>query len=538
MSGWVMPAHSHLVPSETLLFLGGSIYTSLPERPWAQALAVEGGRIAWVGQEQELGPLNAARTVQISGCTVIPGLQDAHMHLLALALLREQLDLQGCRSLLEACRAAVRFRQEHPDAEWVVGHGWREERWSPPTLPDRVWLDAAVPDRPALLWRADGHTAWVNTLALKRAGIDLSTNDPPGGRIERDERGRPTGILRDEAAHLVSRLVPAPSLATRVGALRALQQELLSYGLVALHTMEGRDSLEALGELSRQGELLLRVLFLPPYAELAELQRSCLRPGAGSQSLRLGQLKLFADGSLGSNTAWLLPPTDDVSASPGLPIHDPAELAAMVREAHEAGWPCAIHAIGDAACRAVLDALAAAGPAASALPDRIEHVQLLHPADRPRLAALGVVASMQPVHVASDWPLAERLWGPRCQNAYSWRSLLATGCQLAFGSDAPVESVNPWAGLQVAITRQDLQGQPEGGWFPEERLSLAEAIAAFTRGVACAAGEPGHGVLAPGSRADFILLPVNPFELPAGELHRLRPLATFVGGQLAWGSLP
>ncbi|MDQ7029156.1 MAG: amidohydrolase family protein [Ardenticatenia bacterium] len=267
------------------------------------------------------------------------------------------------------------------------------------------------------------------------------------------------------------------------------------------------------------------------------MREAGVRAGLGDDWLRLGQIKIFADGTLGSRTDWMLDPFEGDAEQRGLPAYAPDELTRLVREAHEAGWPCAIHAIGDAANRAALDALEAAPPCASPLPDRIEHVQLIHPEDMPRLAAQGVVASMQPIHMASDWRLADLFWGPRARWSYAWRSLRRLGTVLAFGSDVPVESLDPWPALAVAITRQNLEGLPEGGWYPDETLTLAEALEGFTHGVARAAGRAGAGRVVVGAPADVIVLDQDPFELQPEELARARPQATLVGGEVVWGEM-
>jgi len=514
-----------------ILYANGHFYTGRPEAPWAEAMLVACGRILWVGQEGELGTLFVRRHVDLAGATVLPGLVDAHTHFLAHGLLKRRLNLREVANLEQAQASLRSFASAHPEHSWILGHGWNENLWPGRELPSRADLDAAVVDRPVALWRADYHLLWANSRALEAAGIGPGSVDPPGGQIDRDAFGLATGILREKATGIVWERTPEPSFAERVEALRAGQVEALALGLTGVHTAEGAEALAPLQALCQAGELSLRVLFLPPASALTELKEVGLRAGFGDERLRLGQLKLFSDGSLGSHTAWMLAPFGDDPANTGIPIHTTEELASLVREAHEAGWPCAVHAIGDAANRAVLDAFERAGKPPGAIPDRIEHVQIIAPQDMPRLARLGVVASMQPVHVSSDWRAASRLWGERSRHAYAWRSLLRDEATLAFGSDAPVEPLNPWHGLQVALTRRDLDGEPPDGWYPEECLTLAEALAGFTTGAAFAGGEPADGRLAPGARADFVLVERDPFALGPEELGRVRPLATYVGGE-------
>ncbi len=518
-------------------YVNGRIYTQHPNRPLAEAMVVAGGRIRWVGASADVGANAEWERVDLAGATVIPGLRDAHTHLLAYALLKQQVDLRDTHSEAEAVRRVADYAARHPERPWIRGHGWNEHLWAEGKKPSRASLDQAIPDRPVVLSRIDGHVVWVNSRALELAGVTDETPDPPGGHLERDAHGRLTGLLRETARKLVYRHIPPPSLQERVAALRAVQGEAHTLGLVEVHVIEGAEALEALQVLHAAGELSLRVLFLPPISLLDHLRAAGVRAGLGDERLRLGQLKLFADGTLGSRTAWMLAPFEGEPENRGLPTYPPDELRRLVREAHEAGWPCAIHAIGDAANRAALDALEAAPACESPLPDRIEHVQVIHPDDMPRLAAQGVVASMQPIHMASDWRLAELFWGARARWSYAWRSLRRLGTVLAFGSDVPVEPLNPWPALAVAISRRDLEGAPEGGWHPDETLTLAEALEGFTVGTARAAGRKRAGRLVVGAPADFLVLDRDPFELRPEELARVRPRATIVGGEVVSGEV-
>lgn len=523
----------HPEPDEAVLYRNCRIHTLDPALPGADALLVRGGRIDWVGQETDLGA-GRWRVTDLNGATLIPGLGDAHAHLLWHALLQQRVNLRAVHNEAEAAGLVSAYAARHPGAGWIQGHGWNENNWESAQLPSRASLDEACPGRPVVLSRADGHMVWVNGAALQRAGITGTTPDPPGGHIDRDVAGEPTGLLRDRAAGPVWDKVPPATLSERVSALREAQEEALSYGLVTVHIVEGRDTLEAFQELRRMDELRLRILLLPPLDSRPELQALGLRPGFGDDRLRLGQLKAFADGSMGSRTAWMLEDVEGDPGNRGLAIHEPSELVRLVEEAHLAGWPCAIHAIGDAANRHVLDAFEAVPRAPGPLPDRIEHVQCIRPEDAARLAVLGIVASMQPVHVSSDWRAADRLWGSRSRHGYAWQMVARAGAVLAFGSDAPVEPINPWPGVQVAVTRRDLEGQPPEGWYPEQRLSVEQALRGFTQGVATAAGEPREGVIAAGTRADFVALRDDPLLADPSELAAVSPLATYVGGVVAW----
>ncbi len=528
--------HLWVPDHQVVLYRNCRIRTLDDSAPIAEAMVVQAGRILWVGREADLG-VGSWSVTDLEGATVLPGLRDGHTHFLSHAMLQRRVNLRDVRSESEAAAAVMAYAERHPGSGWIQGHGWNENGWEPRALPSRLSLDAVCPDRPVVLSRADGHMVWVNSAALRAAGISATTLDPAGGQIDRAPGGEPTGLLRELAAEPVWKRVPPPSVSERVSSLREAQKEALSYGLVGLHTMEGRESLEALQELNLAGELTLRVLVLPPIELRSELQLLGLRPGFGDAHLRLGQLKLFVDGSLGSLTAWMLEDLQGAPGNRGIPIYRQAELVRLLEEAHLAGWPCAVHAIGDAANRAVLYALEAVPSAHGPLPDRIEHVQAIRPEDAARLARTGAVASMQPVHVSSDWREADRLWGGAARYGYAWRTLADAGAILAFGSDAPVELINPWAGIQVAVTRQDLAGEPAGGWYPDQRLGLAEALGGFSRGVARAGGEPAEGRLAAGAHADFMVLERDPFAADPAQLAAMRPLATYVAGEPVWSGM-
>lgn len=524
--------------TRTTLYANARIHALASAPSIAQAMLVSDGRIRWIGPADDLGVGAADTEVRLDGAVVLPGLIDAHTHFLAYALQKGRVDLRDAPSEAAAVRRVVQYARTHPERVWIEGFGWNEHLWPDGRLPSRASLDEALPNRPVALSRIDGHLLWVNSMALRIASISPDTPEPPGGALDRDAAGRLTGILRETARTLIFDAIEPPTMAERLAALREAQAEAHAFGLTGVHTMEDDDSLEALQELRDQGSLRLRVLFLPPIDVRKSLRAVGLQPGAGDEWLRLGQLKLFADGSLGSRTAWMLEPYEDDLNNTGIPTHAPEELEALIREAHELGWPVAVHAIGDAAVRTTLDALERVPRATSRLPDRIEHVQVLHPNDVVRFAEGGIVASMQPIHMASDWPLASRFWGKRARWSYAWRTLAGSGAELAFGSDAPIESLNPWPNLQVAVTRRDLDGRPREGWYSEEALPLGTALAGFTRGAAVAAGEPGGGRLVPGARADCIILARDIFEQDPHALNELRPIATIVGGHVVYGELP
>lgn len=521
----------------TTVYANARIYTLHPDAPRAGAMAVEDGRITWIGDTEDVGAGLADTTIDLGGAVVLPGLTDAHTHFLAHGLQMQRVDLRDTESEAEAVQRVVQYAQKHPKTVWIEGFGWNDHRWGSPGLPSRESLDRALGSRPVALSRIDGHVLWVNSMALQIAGITEETPDPPGGELDRDDDGRLTGILRETARDLLFEAIEPPSVAERVDAIRAAQVQAHALGLTGIHTIEDDDALEAFQALRDDGALRIRTLFMPPINSLKSLRMLDLSPGHGDEWLRLGQLKIFADGSLGSRTAWMIEPYEHEPANTGIPTHTRDELHRLIHNAHESGWPVAVHAIGDAAARAVLDALATAPQADGIMPDRIEHAQLLHPRDLPRLAEHGIVASMQPIHMASDWKIATRFWGDRARWGYAWRSLAEQGTILAFGSDVPIEPMNPWPNLQVTVTRRDLDGEPAAGWYPQEALSVEQAIAGFTRGAAYAAGDARQGQLAAGAYADFILLDRDPFDIPPSQLNELRPIATIVGGQIIHGNI-
>jgi hypothetical protein len=411
-------------------------------------------------------------------------------------------------------------------------------------MPVREDLDRAAPANPVALEAKSGHALWVSSRALEAAGITDASRDPPGGKIVR-HGGRATGILLENAMRLVQGVMPAPSAEELSVLMADAQAALHRSGLTGVHDFDSALALQALQLLEARGALTLRVLKGIPRELLPQAKALGLRTGFGGGRLTLGPLKLFADGALGPQTAWMLEPYGG-STSRGIPTLTEAELQEDIRTANRAGISCAVHAIGDAACRAVLDAFekvagetggrqAASAPASAEghrLPNRIEHVQLLHPDDLPRLTALGVAASMQPLHATSDMLIADRHWGERGAGAYAWQSLLASGALLAFGSDCPVEIPDPLAGIHAAVTRRRADGSPgPEGWRPAEKLSVEQAVLAYTRGAARAGGRQRElGSIGTGMLADLTVLDHDIFAIDLHEIRNVRTAATLVGG--------
>jgi hypothetical protein len=384
------------------------------------------------------------------------------------------------------------------------------------------------------------HSAWVNTSALRLAGITADTLDPAGGTLGRDEHGSPTGIFYEASAQLVARFMPELSVEQVAQAIHQAQPSLWQMGLTGVHDFDVRDCFSALQMLRLRGELGLRVIKSIPLDDLPYAVGVGLRTGLGDDFLRIGPVKAFADGALGPRTAAMLQPYEGEAEAQGMLMLDAEELFERGRPAVENGLSLAVHAIGDRANHEVLNAygqLRKIEPTTRPpLRHRIEHVQLLHPQDITRLAALGVIASMQPIHATSDMDMAERHWGTRSALSYAWRTQLEQGAVLAFGSDAPVESPNPFLGIHAAVTRQRVDGSPgPDGWYPAQRLTVLEALRAFTQGAAYAAGvEDRLGRLAPHYLADLLVLDVNPITCEPGQLHQIHPLATMVAGEWVW----
>lgn len=523
---------------ETTIITNARVYTMDRERPQSEAVAMRDGKIIAVSSSRELEYLpDVTRRIDAGGRAIIPGLIDAHIHFLDYARSLALINLDGVRSKDEALRIVADKARELGPGRWVIGGGWNNNLWSPPDYPTRHDLDRAAPNNPVYLDRKDLHSCWVNTLALQRAGITRDTPVPPGAAIGKDQSGEPNGMFYESARVLVRNSIDE-SRGDAKAAMRDGFNRLTSMGLVGFHNPEGPDAFHALQELDALGELKMRVVHLLAYYRLEETIRVGLRAGFGSERLRTGPVKIFSDGALGSMTAQMLEPFEGTSDNYGISTIPQEEMEEAIVRAAEAGIPCAIHAIGDAANRRVLDAFEKARPQLARLlppnmPYRIEHAQLVHPDDIPRFARLGVVASMQPIHATSDMHAADRLWGARARYGYAWRSLLDAGARLAFGSDAPVESPNPFLGIHAAVTRQDAEDLPDGGWYPEERLTVEEAVRAYTEWAALSAPYlPGvTGTLTPGSAADLLILDRDIFTIDPKEIKDTRPLLTIIGGE-------
>ncbi|MFO7654059.1 MAG: amidohydrolase [Candidatus Krumholzibacteriia bacterium] len=535
-------------PAPELILHGGRIITvagdaALAARPSGEApsaVAVAGGRILAVGDDASILALANARTrrVDLGGAVVVPGFCDGHAHLRGLGWSLTQIDLMGTSSATEAVERVRQAAAAAADGSWLQGRGWDQNDWEVPVFPDRQLLDAAVGDRPVLLKRVDGHAAWVSSAALRIAGIDADTPDPAGGAILRDAAGLPTGILVDRAADLVAAAIPADGPEEIRRQIHRATEHCLRHGVTGVHEAGATwDVLEVYRSMADAGELGMRV-----YAMLeddpATLDRGLARgpwshPG-GRLSVRA--VKLYADGALGSRGALLLADYRDDPGNRGLLVTPREHLRDVMARAREAGFQVCTHAIGDGANRLVLDLYAEVlGEAAGGDHRwRIEHAQIIHPDDLPRFAALNVLAAMQPLHCTSDLDWApDRLGEDRLAGAYAWRSLLDLGTHVSFGTDFPVEVVDPLAGLYAARTRMHQDGTPAGGWRPHERLDGATALELYTAAPAHASfQEDVLGRIVPGQRADLVVLGGDPVDDEPAALLTMPVLMTLVDGAI------
>ncbi|MGI8704310.1 MAG: amidohydrolase [Sphingomicrobium sp.] len=497
------------------------------------------GRVKRVYRAGEKVPAEVGEAVDVNGRTLLPGLIDAHGHVMGLGLSAIQLDLVGTRSLEELQERLRAYAAANSGDSWIVGRGWNQELWPDKRFPTAADLDAVVADRPVWLGRVDGHASIANSAAMRVAGVTAATKDPVGGKVERDATGNPTGLFIDSAEELVASKVPPASEAQLDEALRAAQRTLLSYGITATADMgTSVEAWETYRRAGEAGELQMRIM---SYAADVEPMRRIVPNGPTDwlygDRLRMGGIKIYGDGALGSRGAWLKRPYADQPDTSGLRFLSDEELRAKADEAARRGVQVAIHAIGDAANAQAIGTfewLNRRYPGDRRW--RIEHLQVADPADIPRLAPAGIIASMQPTHQTSDRLMAEKRLGPhRLAGAYAWQSILKSGARLAFGSDYPVESPNPFPGLSAATSRQDMDGQPPGGWIPQERLTFEQALHAFTRGAAYAGfAEDRIGSLEPGKWADFILIDIDAAKADPQWLARARVIETWVAGRKAW----
>lgn len=524
-----------------LVLYNGDIHTMDAAQPRTRAVAIAGDRIWALGDDASmralLGP--GGTVLDLKGRTVVPGFTDSHLHFMSYGLGLLQIDLAAVASLDEALARVGQRAQATPAGQWLLGRGWDHSLWAGGAFPTRHDLDRVAPDHPVWLRRKCGHAGWANSRALSLAGITAQTPDPPGGVIDRDPTsGEPTGILKETALELIEGLLAEPSPDEGAAAIQAAIVHAHRWGIVGVHTMEGPAALRAFQTLHRQGALNLRVLMQIPEENLDAAIQMGIQSGLGDARLRIGALKVFADGALGARTAHMLAPYEGEPDNVGIAVAGAEHLREVVGKAARAGIAVFAHAIGDRANREVLDAIEASRQAGEGahLRHRIEHVQIIHPDDVPRLARLGVVASMQPIHATQDMDLADALWGTRSDHAYAFRRLLDAGAALTFGSDAPVEVMNVLTGIHAAVTRRRADGSPgPEGWYPEQRLTVTEAVHAYTAGPAYASGEEAiKGSLTPGKRADLVVLSRDIFAIDPMELLHTEVVATLLDGEFVY----
>lgn len=527
-------------PSSGLLVVADRVHALRPggprsHRPRPNAVLLRGDEVAAVGRADELRESGLRPEVMdVRGSVVTPGLTDSHLHLLEWARSRRHVDL-GAATSPEGAAEAVARRAGGDRGDWIRGRGWSRHRLG--GFPDRSVLDEHVPDRPVALESHDMHALWLNTEGLRRLDLDGETPDPAGGRLLRDAGGRLTGVLLEGAAELAAEALPAPADDELMDDLREAQTALHRLGFTGVHSVEMHGSrfrsLRLLRRMRERGELRVRVLQHLPRRLLESALDLGLRSGLGGDRLRVGSVKFFLDGTLGSGTAWLSERGPTGGGGPLLPLD---EFRAQVEAAAAGGLSSAVHAIGDAAVEKAAECLSGAADEQLPVPPRVEHAQLIDPDRLPRDLAAGLVFSVQPAHLLSDWRAAEEEWGPeRCRGAFAFQTLLDRDGTLAFGSDAPVEPPDPRLALFAATTRREPGGDPSGGWHPEQRISVREAFHAYTTGPAAAGGvENRGGRLLPGFRADLTVWDRDPLAAVGRGLLEMEPVATVVGGEVVW----
>ncbi len=525
-----------------LVLYNGKIWTGDPASPWAEAVAICGDRIRAVGGPREMGGHSgpAPESIDLHGKLVLPGLIDCHTHFLFGGFSLAAVRLKDASTRGEFVRRIADKARELGPGRWIKNGDWDNEKFTPPVLPDRGWIDAVTPDNPVCVNRLDSHMVLVNSLALKLAGVSRSTPDPTGGEIVRDpETGEPTGVLKDAAMDLVQRFIPPPSLTEMAEAAERALRHAAENGVTSVHDMADASSLEAYQEIERRSGLTARLSVYIPITEVGTVAALKLRSPFGGPYLKLAGLKAFSDGSLGSSTACFFEPYADDPSNSGLfneQMFPEGIMEERIREADKADLQVAVHAIGDRANRTVLDiferVMAANGPRDRRW--RIEHAQHLKPEDVGRFGKLGIMASVQPYHQADDGCWAARKIGEeRTASAYAFRSLLDAGARLIFGSDWTVAPLCPVKAIHSAVTRRTLDGKNPGGWHPEQKLTVEQAVRAFTVDAAYAEfAERDKGSLRPGWFADLVVLDRDIFKVPAEEIDKAAVVMTIVGGRI------
>lgn len=532
-------AADEIVTADLVLF-NGRVFTVEKSLPWAEAIAVRDGKFMAVGTNAEVKKLigRDTQTLDLQGKLVLPGFNDAHLHFASGGLYLLGIDLRPARDEKEFVSILKEYIKKLPKGEWVTGGNWDHENWPSKKHPGKELIDAITPDRPVLLQRLDGHMALANSLALKLAGINRGTPNPQGGEIVKDKKtGEPSGILRDNACDLVNAVIPPLSRARREQAIRTAIRHAQELGVTSIQDNSSREDLEIYQELLAKGELGVRVNAWRDSSCIADFSRIGIGAAFGGPFLRLGVIKIFVDGSMGAGTALFFEPYADDPQTCGLPIYKENELNALVLAVDKAGLQIAAHAIGDKANAWILNALAQARLENGVRDSRhrVEHAQVVRPEDIARFRELAVIASIQPSHCIDDMRWAEKRIGSRINNAYRFASFLKSGVHLAFGTDWDVELLDPRLGIYAAVSRELPAGGPAGGWHPDEKLSLAEAIEIYTLGSAYAEfQEKMKGSIVPGKWADLAVMEKNLFEIPKKDILKTAVAMTILAGKIIY----
>jgi predicted amidohydrolase YtcJ len=531
----------------TLAIVNARIWTGDRTAPWAEAIAVTGDRFAAVGTSDAIRRLSPGLTpIDAQRRLIVPGFIDSHVHFIDGGFRLASVQLRDARTREEFVGRIQAFAGKVPAGTWITGGDWDHSLWGG-ELPARDWIDAATAKHPVWVSRLDGHMALANTAALQAAGITRDTADVAGGEIVRDERGEPTGLLKDNAMALVDKVVPPPSDAMRDRALQAAMRYVAERGVTAVHNMGTWEDLATFARARRANALTTRIYGVVPLADWERLRDVVSRKeyggadGRGDEWLRVGGLKGFVDGSLGSHTAAFEKPFDDAPRDRGLLVNTPEDLHRWIEGADAAGLQVMVHAIGDRANRLLLDIYEQVIGAHGARDRRfrIEHAQHLHPGDIPRFARLGVIASMQPYHAIDDGRWAERYIGARIETTYAFRSLMDSGATVSFGSDWFVAPPAPLEGIYAAATRRTLDDRNPDGWVPGQKISVEDALRAYTVNAAYASFDEGRtGTIAPGRLADFVMIDENIFDLAPERIREARVLMTVVGGRRVFEAAP
>ncbi len=539
-------ARNSIIPAMVadLLIVNARIWTGVPAQPQAEAVAIAGGRVAALGTTAELmawrGP--STRVIDAGGARVLPGFNDSHVHFMGGGLQLDNVDLRQAPTPQAFAQLIGERVEKTPAGEWVLGGDWDDQLWDPPVLPTRQLIDAVAPATPVFVNRFDGHMAVANSVALKLAGVTAATPDPPGGLIVRDAAGSPTGLLKDAAMGLVNKVVPPLTPARRAQALTRALEHAGSLGVTSVRDM-GPDAgdLSAYAAFAEEGRLTVRISAAPSELQWADQARLGIRRAFGTPFFRLGAVKGFADGSLGSTTAYFFEPYADAPATRGLLADEMIPIEGMrqrLTAADAAGLQLCIHAIGDQAISVVLDLFTDVARANGARDRRfrIEHAQHVAPKDFDRFASQGVVAAVQPYHAIDDGRWAERRIGPaRIQTTYAFRTFLDRGVRVALGSDWPVAPLSPILGIYAAVTRATLDGKHPGGWVPAQKITVEEAVRGYTAGSAYAEfTDAEKGTLAPGSLADVVMLSDDIFAIAPERIRDVRVRTTVVGGRVVY----